>query len=1500
MKMSRPLSGYSLPVPAAILKILIVLFGVNLAIAQNVPRVPKNPPVLPATDRTSRPVAPEYARSAAETGSAPSSLLNSSSWTALGPASLQSGEGLVSGRITGLAVDPTNSNTIYVAAAGGGVWKTTDGGTGWIPLTDSQTTLAMGSIAVAPSNPLKIYAGTGEANNSQDSDRGSGILVSNDGGATWTLATADGAFVGTAVGQIAVDPTDANIAYAAVGGYPENGVYYVNYGIWKTTDGGATWTNVTAADSLTTQSVWSSVVVDPNTPTIVYAAVGDFFNQFGENGIYRSVDGGATWSLLANAPGSGTANLGRIALAVSPAAKTAGSHVLYVAVAGDPYTTSGGLLYFGRSDNADATTPAFTDLAASTPDFLTGQGWYDIAVNVDSTGVVYCAGVENYSAGGADLIIQSKDLGADWTDISIENGFEPHTDSHALAFDSSNRVLMGSGGGVFRFDPVNPGWTSLNSNLNTIQFTGIGLHPTAIGTVVGGSQDNGTELESNDAVWTEVDGGDGGFAQFSQTDSSTCYAVHPIDSLQASSFFRVSNGGCASGTWNDDATGISQSTANFYPPFVVDSTDGHHVLLGTDYVNETTNGGSTWSPIGSPGSNSTFNAHDFAIDSVALSPAAGNNPEVVYASVGGDGAFVSQVFVANHISGSSTTWSEVGPAGCAVVETEGIGCRVNEIITDPNDPTGKTAVAVIGNFTVTGSEHVFRTANAGASWADITGNLPNLPIWSVQIDTDPSHTMYVSAEKGVYMSVSPYGIWTLVGAGLPNAQAVDLRLNSKLNALAVATHGRGAWEILTPAHIVSVSSVVANGAYVPGASIPIVVNFSVPVSVTGTPELTLNTTPNATVSYSSGSGTNALTFVYTVGTGQTTNGNATGGSLDYTSAGALSLNGGTIDDASGTPALLTLYAPGATGSLSANKQIVIAAKATPTVTVAPTSNSVTTVDVLSVKVTVGDGSGNPTPTGSIVLTGGGFTSAATVLSGGSATISVPAAMLAIGADTLQASYTPDTASVAIYTSSLGSSPTPITVSKGTPTVAVTPSSNSVTTTQSLSVAIAVTSGIGNPAPTGTVTLSGGGYSSMATALGGGNAGITIPAGKLSVGSYSLTAMYNPDSTSAAIYLGGTGTSANPVAVGKATPIVTVMPTSTTITTAQSFTLTIAVSGGPSSPTPTGSVVLSGGGFTSAVATLIAGSATVTIPAETLALGMDSFSAAYTPDTAGASIYLGATGTSATPVTVSKVTPTISLASSQNPSGQAQSVTFTATVSTPAGTPSGSVMFIDGTTTLGSSTLSSGTATYTTTALAVGTHSVTAQYSGDANYASVTSSPVTQTVSAFSIGPAPGAPTAVTGVPGSTAAYLLSVTPPGSSSVTFYVTGFPSGYSWSFSPNTISAGAGPTDLQLTIYIPAQSASSPAPAKPGSSSRLPIAFGLLLLPLFGLRKSARRAGMLALAASVLAGTAMLSGCMHHFNSSSNSNGSPTVPGSYNLTVTAIAGSQSQFTNVTLIVN
>jgi photosystem II stability/assembly factor-like uncharacterized protein len=739
----------------------------------------------------------------------PTIQLSTTAWTALGPAPLNSAgpTGNVSGRIAAIAAHPTDANTIYVAPAGGGVWKTTNGGTNWTALTDIQSTLSMGAVAIARSNPLVIYAGTGEANNSGDSNFGRGILVSTDAGATFTLNTGPGGVFNTdrmTCSRIAVDPTNANVAYAAMANLGNNGVFTSGItGTYKTTNGGANWTNVTMANGKDSTFPWSDVVVDPNTPSTVYAAVGYLFGT-ANNGVYKSTDSGATWTLLNAPPAPVGASFGRISVAIS---KANIANVLYIA-AEDNSTTSG-LARFVRSDNAGAT---FTDLTGGTPNYMGFQGWYDTTLLVDPTNsaIVYAAG-----AADANSMLRSTNNGANWTDISHTGvAVQPHVDHHGIDFDSNGKLLDGDDGGIYRLDdPTVPSWTDLNGNLNTIQFQGIGLHPTNANIVIGGSQDNGTEVYSGAPLWTETEGGDGGLATFSPTNGSRAYHQIPVGSFGPNFFRRSDDGGA---TWVTKTSGIvvDQNVQNFYAPFAVDPGNGDRVLYGTNRVWETTTAGDSWTPI-SP----VLNTGGNFVDTVAIAPSDANT---VYASTGGTYASSSQIFVTtNH----GAIWTEHNlPAGSA---------RVNEIQVDPSNAL--IAYAVVNRFSTAG--HVFRTTNGGMTWTNISGALPNLPVWSIQIDnsTSPS-TLYIGADDGVYTSTDLGVSWSRLSTGLPNAQVFQVAFNGSLHILGAATHGRGAWEIQTTATATPTATPTATTTATATAT----------ATFTPTPTATATFTPTAT------------------------------------------------------------------------------------------------------------------------------------------------------------------------------------------------------------------------------------------------------------------------------------------------------------------------------------------------------------------------------------------------------------------------------------------------------------------------------------------------------------------------------------------------------------------------------------------------------------------------------------------------------------------------------
>ncbi|MGB6827183.1 MAG: FG-GAP-like repeat-containing protein [Terracidiphilus sp.] len=447
----------------------------------------------------------------------------------------------------------------------------------------------------------------------------------------------------------------------------------------------------------------------------------------------------------------------------------------------------------------------------------------------------------------------------------------------------------------------------------------------------------------------------------------------------------------------------------------------------------------------------------------------------------------------------------------------------------------------------------------------------------------------------------------------------------------------------------------------------------------------------------------------------------------------------------GAPGMLQVeasYADDSNYSASISGEAVLNELQTaPTVGVLLSASPITPTQALTVTIAVfGGGAGSPTPTGSVTLTSGSYTSAATTLISGAAQIVVPAGSLANGLDTLTANYTPDASSSAAYTSASGT--TTVVVSTNTlvaPTVTVTPLSSSITTTQALTVTVAVSGGTGSPTATGSVTLTSGSYTSAATTLSGGSAQINIPAGSLATGTDTLAAVYNPDASSATVYARAGGASTVVVTSSTLiTPTVTVTPSSSTIATTQALQVNVSVSGpsGNPNPAPTGSVTLTSGSYSSAATTLSGGGAQFNIPAGTLPTGSDTLSVSYTPDSSSTAVYTSASGTSTVVVTSSTlVTPTVTVTPLATSILTTQALQVDVSVSGLAGdpTPTGSVDLTSGSYDSGAITLSSGSAAINVpgNSLGAGTDTLSVSYVPDsassATYSSAAgSSPVTVT------------------------------------------------------------------------------------------------------------------------------------------------------------------------------
>ncbi|HSZ55212.1 MAG TPA: hypothetical protein VK797_06095 [Tepidisphaeraceae bacterium] len=701
--------------------------------------------------------------------------INAGSWTPIGPAPIMESQGnapTVSGRVSAAAVDPTNSNVVYIATDGGGVWKTTDWldtVPQWTPLTDSMpsiqfTNISYTALAVSVSNPQTIYAAV--------SWPGGGILKSTNGGATWT-ELANSIFNFATFGSIVVDPTNANTIYASVWYGPAAGG-----GVYKSTDGGNTWTNTTSSFH---NGSAADLVMDPNNSSILYTGlVGDTTNSGANNGIYETANGGATWTLLSNGVLSGAAVGVSIRLAMSPSSPS----VLYATVF-DPALGNApdGEPHRYKTVNGGASWTALSSLPSG-DEF---RYWHALlSVDPHNSSIVY--------VNGDHTLFQSTDGGTTWTQIYAE-------DPVNVEFDDSGAVIMTGDRGIYRWTGGTSAFQNKQGNLQDAEFYTLTLDPTNPQTVYGIAQDQLAGLKTTGSpVWNYMGGADEvGRVVVDPTNPSTLYEYDPNNGgtagnieatpagaapAQAATLYFVWKSTDGGRTWSPAGTGIPTNNVGFnlaytsQRAFEMDPTNDNRLLVGVDSVYQTTNGGTSWTAISPVLSTGQF------ISDLAIAPSA---PNTVYAGTGDGKLFVTT---------NDSTWTE-RDTGLPINQF----ARVMDMQVDPTN-SQEVFAAVGGSQTgFSDGNHVYMTTNGGTSWTNITGNLPNDDAAQcIAVDWRfATPRVYVGTLRGVFLSTDPLGAdWSSFGGNMPNTIVTDLELSTTFNVLAAATYGRGAFEIRVP------------------------------------------------------------------------------------------------------------------------------------------------------------------------------------------------------------------------------------------------------------------------------------------------------------------------------------------------------------------------------------------------------------------------------------------------------------------------------------------------------------------------------------------------------------------------------------------------------------------------------------------------------------------------------------------------------------------------------
>ncbi len=670
------------------------------------------------------------------------------------------GPGNIGGRIADIEFDPRRPDIVYAGAATGGVFKSTDGGQTWHPIFDAQAVLTVGDIAVDPQNSDVIYVGTGEANGGHNNFPGGGIYKSIDGGLSWKFI---GLEASTSIARIRIDPERTNrIFVAAAGSYfspnPERGIY-------MSENGGKTWhKSLFVSDS--TGAI--DLVMDPANPDHLMAAMWervrrpvdlDKTHLYGAtSGIYRTENGGKNWQRLGPSnglPDGSSERIGRIGLSLHHAdGRTV--YALYT----DGFNISG--LY--RSDDFGNQWRK-RDESRQLREGDAGFSWYfgQVRVHPDNPDRVFVLDV---------ALMRSLDGGDSWPIRYGYGGYNNlHVDHHALAFhpDNPDIILDGNDGGINISKDGGRNWTKIKS-LPVTQFYEIGLDARNPQRLYGGTQDNGTirTVTGSSDDWETILGADGFHVLVDPSDPQTIYMEYQFGNL-----FKSTDGGKTRAFAITEE--MSEEQSNWSTPVAMDRNHSDTLYYGTYRLWRTEDATQTWQPVSPNLTRQLENSRVGTITAIAVAP---SDPDVIYAGTDDGLVWVSQNYGQN--------WQNV---------SDSLPFRwVTRIAVNPLDAA--TAYVTFSGLKWRDPQpHIFKTSNAGRSWRDISGNLPDAPVNTIVVDPLHPEQLYIGNDVGAFVSFNGGKSWELLGEGLPTVVVSDMEVHEANRMLVAGTYGRSMYTL---------------------------------------------------------------------------------------------------------------------------------------------------------------------------------------------------------------------------------------------------------------------------------------------------------------------------------------------------------------------------------------------------------------------------------------------------------------------------------------------------------------------------------------------------------------------------------------------------------------------------------------------------------------------------------------------------------------------------------
>jgi photosystem II stability/assembly factor-like uncharacterized protein len=683
------------------------------------------------------------------------------------------GPAVMSGRISDIAVPPARrtgerlGKTVYVATAGGGVWKTTNAGVNWTPIFDQQRVSSIGAIAVAPTDPATIWVGTGEANNLRSSSWGDGIFRSADGGATWTHA---GLRRSQHIARIVVHPHDANVVFVAAMGplWGSGG----ERGLYRTRDGGATWRSL---KQLGPYTGFTDVVLDPRDPDIIYAAsyqrerkAYSFVAGGAESAIWKSTDGGESWTMLTDGLPAG--DLGRIGLDI---AKSQPNTIFATVAAAD-----GGIF---RSDDAGATWTR-TSTLQSIP-------WFFGQIRVDPLNPerVYHLGVQ----------LSVSDDGARTFRAIAQN---THADHHAMWIDPADpdHLIIGNDGGLFFSHDAGGSWDfAINMPLATFYAIGVDMRDPYW--IYGGTQDNGTwggpsrtlaRSGPGNSNWIRTGGGDGFYAAIDPTDPDVVFLESQNGALRRFHFLTQE-----SKPIRPPAAPGAALRYNWSAPLLISPHEHRTLYFGANVLFRSHDRGDTWErvsgdltrqldrdslPIMGLAGPGGYGRHEGTAEFGNLSTIDESPLRKGLLYVGSDDGLVQ----VSRDGGMSWTRTDRFPGVPDLT-------YVSRVVASHHEE-GTVYVTFDGHRDNDFTAYVLKSTDFGRSFTSLASGLTDAgSVYVIREHPRNPNVLVVGAEYGVFATIDGGRTWAQLRNGIAPAPVHDLVIHPRDNDLIVGTHGRG-------------------------------------------------------------------------------------------------------------------------------------------------------------------------------------------------------------------------------------------------------------------------------------------------------------------------------------------------------------------------------------------------------------------------------------------------------------------------------------------------------------------------------------------------------------------------------------------------------------------------------------------------------------------------------------------------------------------------------------